>query len=67
MPLTRRDAILAAIAVYVVQVYTKSSQTNLYCLMRILIAGAFAALSLGAWPTFTASTIKMRGTAPHEQ
>ena len=65
MPLTRRDAILAAIAIYVVHVYTKSSQPKLYCLMRILIAGAFAAL--GAWPTFTAATIKMRGTAPHEQ
>jgi hypothetical protein len=67
MPLTRKDAIFAAIAIYVVQAYTEDRQPSLYCLLRILIAGALAARSLGAWLTFTAARIKVRDTAPHEQ
>lgn len=67
MALTRRDAIFAAIAIHVVQVYTESRQLSLYCLLRIPVTGALAAFSLGARLTFTAARIKVHGTAPHKQ
>lgn len=63
MPLARRDETFAAIAIYVVQVYTEGHQPSLYCLLQILIASALAALP---WELGLPSLLpESRCAAPH--
>ena len=53
MALKRRDAVLAAVAIFIAWGYLTHWQPKLHYLPYAFVTGAFAALALGAWLTFT--------------